>query len=1225
MFTRILNKIAGDYNAKQLKLIEPILKDIDRHYQSYQEFSDEQIVQKTLEFKTRIHQWETIDQLLPEAFALVKYACQKLCGKEIIVRWSTQTRNMIPYDVQLIGGIVLHRGKIAEMKTGEGKTLVAAFPLYLNALTGRGAHLVTVNDYLAQRDAEQMSYLYNFLGLSVWCVHKGISPQNRKPQYEKDITYIENSELWFDYLRDNLVKQKAQRSLIWRPLHFAIVDEADSILIDEARTPLIISQPSDEATDKYIKYGDLIKKLIPCSTTKKKPKWFLKELLDDEKKEIAKEDGDFYIDEKHKTATLSSVGIAKLETILWVENLYKDLWYDEIHHIENALKAINCYIIDKDYIVRNGEVLIVDEHTGRTMPGRRYSEWLHQAIEAKEWLAIQKESKTLATITYQNFFKIYHKIAGMTGTATTEWEEFEKIYTLEVLSIPTNKTCIRVDKHDKVYFNQKAKRNNLCQTIKFYHDIWVPQLIWTSSIYTSEFASDLLRKMSIQHYVLNAKYHEQEAQIVSNAGKYWSVVVATNMAGRGTDIKLEEWLNEKIADNYIKRIHKAIQWDTFTNSKPVSLILKTYSTVEHELIMSKLDMQNIVVWLQTWHKSWINHYATITIKNQDSSAELIYADIHFGLMIIGTEKHESRRIDNQLRGRSGRQWDPGMSQFFVALDDEIMRKMWWEKIQSIAGMLLSKSDIESLELTQTQFTSSIERAQKQMEAYHFGIRKHLFDYDNVINKQRQKIYAIRDQLLGVRSWTNIHWDITKVLILHGFDGHADSGWKWRLKTELEKHTIEVRAPQLVNSNQPVLEEQLQQIMDLYGDRIDEHTAIVWHSLGWLLAQHIVLAMSKKSKKIWLLIAVAPAYHTISNIWDTVITDWTSPDWVTTHAYEKIHAYENHIVNPWEVTKAVQLYQVYLSKTDQYIPFEEAYRYFASQYNRIQIQVFDDMKHFNHSAGIDILPQALDAILSYQINTNDIVSEIKWFIMDVVSSLVTKYNVLGMDIRDLIETIDQDFGIKLDTTNMSDIAIKTIENKIVTQLELLREHKIVGQDLIRLTEYFTNVYITTIDKYWIDHIDEMQYLREKVWLYGYAQMDPLIIYKQESYEKFETLMYNIKSETLGIIYRTDFVDTPQVQWLNIDTNSLKMSWGDGITTESLGDIVKFAQQIQQDTQKGLIWPWAKASVLSDNLQVMDLDTASKFEKQVIIPENRKTRPNDICPCGSGKKYKKCHWK
>jgi len=529
MLGRLTSLLGGDYNQKQLKKIDPIVRDINEWYGKFETLTDEEIKNKTPEFKERYQNGESLDDLLPEAFAVVKQACKRMCGQTFEVNGNPQVWNMIPYDVQLIGGIILHQGKIAEMKTGEGKTLVAAAPVYLNALSGKGVHVVTVNDYLASRDAQWIGNLYQWLGLSIGNVVKGTPLARRREEYGKDITYVENSELGFDYLRDNLVKSMSARSVIWRPLNFAIIDEIDSILIDEARTPLIISEGREEPTEKYGYYANIVKALQPCSGKKKVSKGLLNELVNDDDKE-QEEDGDYYIDEKTKTASLSGKGIAKLENMLNVENIYKDLGFEEIHHIENALKAKAVYQRDIDYIVSGNEVLIVDEHTGRTMPGRRFSEGLHQAIEAKEGVPIQRESQTMATITYQNFFKQYQKLAGMTGTAATEGEEFNKIYDLEVVIVPTNKTVIRVDMNDKVYYDQATKWKFVRNYIKFYHEIGEPLLIGTADIATSEYVSRLLDKDAITHYVLNAKFHEQEANIVANAGRYGSVVVATNMA-----------------------------------------------------------------------------------------------------------------------------------------------------------------------------------------------------------------------------------------------------------------------------------------------------------------------------------------------------------------------------------------------------------------------------------------------------------------------------------------------------------------------------------------------------------------------------------------------------------------------------------------------------------------------------------------------------------------------
>lgn len=588
MIQWILDTLVGDYNTKQLQQVQKIIPLIHDRYERFDDLSDEEIKAKTNEFRQRIRDWESLDSLLPEAFAVVKQACKRMVGMKIIVKDKEMKWDMVPYDVQFIGGIILHQGKIAEMKTGEWKTLVAVAPVYLNALTWKPVHVVTVNDYLASRDAEWMAYLYNWLWLSVWSITKHTAQHLHKQEYEKDIIYIENTELWFDYLRDNLEQSVEWRRLLNRWLYYAIVDEADSVLVDEARTPMIMSQPNNDPVDKYQKYSLIINNLKACVGKRKVSKWFIADIINDWKNEDQGiDDWDFYIDEKGKTATLSEKWIEKLEKLLWVEHLYRDLGYDEIHHIENALLAKAVYENGKDYIIQWDEVLIVDENTGRIMPWRRYQWWLHQAIEAKEGILPKQEAKTIATITYQNFFKLYEKIWWMTGTALTEAEEFEKIYNLETISIPTNKNVIRVDKSDKVYFDQHAKWNAVVDAVKFYHEVGVPLLIWTSSVHTSELVSELLRRHSINHYVLNAKYHEQEANIVGNAGKIWSVVVATNMAWRGTDIKLDPVLNEETAERYVHWIEKQLQ-------SGKELKLHIYSQYEYELIkkaMKKYNMQ----------------------------------------------------------------------------------------------------------------------------------------------------------------------------------------------------------------------------------------------------------------------------------------------------------------------------------------------------------------------------------------------------------------------------------------------------------------------------------------------------------------------------------------------------------------------------------------------------------------------------------------------------------
>lgn len=1045
MIERIKKIFGLNYTEKEISKLRVIVNDINHFYNDYDKLTDEELKAKTEEFKDRVqNKWETLDSILPEAFAVVKQACKRMCGNTYDVKWENMTWDMIPYDVQLIWWIILHQGKIAEMKTWEWKTLVATLPVYLNALEWKWVHVVTVNDYLASRDAAWMWKLYERLGLTVWCVVKWVPIQARKWEYEKDITYVENSELWFDYLRDNLVKTMKQRVLTRRPLNYAIVDEIDSILIDEARTPLIISEAREEATEKYSYYAKIVQALKPCSGKKQVSKWFLYEIMNDEKKVENIEDWDYYIDEKTKTVALSGIGIKKLEWILWVENLYKDFGFDEIHHIENALRAKAVYEKDKEYIVKDWEVLIVDEHTGRTMPGRRFSEWLHQAIEAKEWVEIKRESQTMATITYQNFFKQFKKMAWMTGTAVTEWEEFSTIYNLDVLEVPTNKETIRVDCHDKVYFNQTAKRKFVKEAIKFYHEIWQPILIWTANIATSEYLSKILEKDSINHYVLNAKFHEQEAHIVSNWWKYKSVIVATNMAWRWTDIKLEKGLNDKLADNYIN-------W-TIKNISNRNIKLKIYSSIEFDLTIDaikritwmsdddikqaelnviKNDKFNLVIKFNTKRKKKTDVFAELYLSNIEwLNVPTISKELQYGLFVIGTEKHESRRIDNQLRWRSGRQWDPWKSVFYVALDDLLMRKMWWEKIMWIASMLMSKEDLENLELTQKQFTGSIETAQKQIEARNFSIRKHLFDYDSVIDKQRHQIYAKRDEII---------------------------------EAELDEDKKE----NFVNQTK----------------------------------------------------------HDLKNIVEMLVS----------------------------------------------MKIEEA-------------------KHLNQTP------------------------------VEFLETFIKEFNI----------TLDKQTANTRENLWLNDLEqelTKTLTARLDEWFETL------GND--RLYDVFRDIFLFHLDKLWISHIDEMQYLRDKVWFMWYAQQDPLIVYKRESFEKFQTLIYSYKVNTTSQILNLNFEAIKQ-QDEAVKFIIEKQKSGDKVFLEKLskasGNLWEIIKIVQSEQNK--IWnntPKDKREMIfedEDWFEIFEIDDEndstswtksewSNLDPSTPSPENtttqsissKKIRPND----------------
>ena len=641
-----IQKLLGNKNAKEIKRIRSIVEEINGLEPELLSLSDTSLRAKTEEFKARLANGETLDDILPEAFAVVREASKRVLG-------------MRHFDVQMIGGIVLHRGNIAEMRTGEGKTLVATLPVYLNALSGKGVHVVTVNDYLAKRDSEWMGRLYNFLGLSTGLIVAGLDYDQRKQSYGADITYGTNNEFGFDYLRDNMVVHADQ--MVQRPLNYAIVDEVDSILIDEARTPLIISGPGERSTERYYELAKVVPHLV--------------------------KDEDYTIDEKQKTIAPTEEGIAKVEKMLHIENLYDSSNLELNHLLSASLRAYAMMERDKDYVVKDGEVVIVDEFTGRLMFGRRYSDGLHQAIEAKEGLRVERESQTLASITFQNYFRMYEKLSGMTGTAKTEEQEFNNIYGLEVYEIPPNKVLARVDMPDLIFKTKDAKYRAVVRDVVERHKTGQPILVGTTSITQSEMLSDMLTKAGVPHNVLNAKHHEKEAEIVANAGQYGMVTIATNMAGRGTDISLGEGV-----------------------------------------------------------------------------AEL------GGLHILGTERHESRRIDNQLRGRSGRQGDNGSSQFFLSLEDDLMRIFGAD---NIAGMMDKLGMEEDEPIEHSLITKSIERAQKKVENHNFNIRKYILEYDDVMNQQREVLYGQRRLILNNQSLRETILHMVDNLIINAMNQYAD--------------------------------------------------------------------------------------------------------------------------------------------------------------------------------------------------------------------------------------------------------------------------------------------------------------------------------------------------------------------------------------------------------------------------------------------------------------------
>ncbi len=891
---QFLTKLFGS-NQREINKLMPIIEQINGFSDAIGKLNDEELKKKTQEFKERLKKNETLDDILPEAFAVVREAADRV----------NDTR---PFDVQLIGGIVLHQGKIAEMKTGEGKTLTSTLPIYLNALTGKGVHVITVNDYLAKRDCNWMGSIFYFLGISTACIihdtsyiyeptihdanevsveMENLKEVTRQNAYDADITYGTNNEYGFDYLRDNMVpslEQMAQRpdddleteKVIRKGggLNYAIVDEVDSILIDEARTPLIISAPDSESTKMYMQFAQLVPRL--------------------------KEKEDYEVDEKMKAVSINDSGISKMEEWLGVKNLYEVGKISYVHHLEQALKAHIIFQKDRDYVVKDGEVMIVDDFTGRMMPGRRYSEGLHQALEAKENVAVQKESRTLATITFQNYFRMYNKLSGMTGTATTSAEEFQKVYSIEVMEIPTNKDMIRKDLPDVVYKSEEGKFKAIAEKIKEVNAAGQPMLVGTIAIEKSEYLSALLTRQGVEHAVLNAKNHEKEAQIVANAGQRGAVTIATNMAGRGTDIKLGEGVKEL-----------------------------------------------------------------------------------GGLYILGTERHEARRIDNQLRGRAGRQGDPGVSEFYVSLEDELMRRFGGDKLKN---MMTTLGLPEDQPIQNGIISKTIENAQSKIEGFNFDIRKHILEYDDVMNKQREVVYKKRKEVLK----------------------------KKEIKSE---------------------------ILDGIHEEIE----------------HIV----------------------------------------------SFHAVENE--NDWDIEAMCEKFKTF-------------------------VECSEDIK------------KKIDEIRKNQRQST----------AEKITSM-TEYL----------------FGIA-----------KEVYGKKETQ---------AGSDQMRYVE--KAIMLQTIDMLWMNHLDEIDYLREGIGLRGYGQRDPLIEYKREAFQMFSQLMENIRSSVVSSVMRISFSSNPQSESPTPQKN-LKFSGA--------------SEEVQQ---------FGAAKEVQDN-------SKSETKTAPMVNKNKDVGRNDPCPCGSGKKYKKC---
>ncbi len=930
MFESALAKVFGTQHDRDIKRLQPFVDEINEFEDSISKLTDEELKAKSTEFRSRLADGETLDDILPEAFAVCREGGVRALG-------------MRHYDVQLIGGVVLHQGKIAEMKTGEGKTLVATLAVYLNALAGKGVHVVTVNDYLARRDSEWMGKLYTFLGLSVGVIVHDISDQERKEAYGSDITYGTNNEFGFDYLRDNM---KFDLNDLVQPIHtFAIVDEVDSILIDEARTPLIISGPSEQSTDKYYKVNRVIPGLKRGEV-----------IEGDEPKDVTYT-GDYIIEEKHRTAFLTEEGEVKVEQALGIDNINELQHYETKHCVEQSLKAHVVFQRDKDYVVKDGQVIIVDEFTGRLMTGRRWSDGLHQAVEAKERVKIERENQTLATITFQNYFRMYDKLAGMTGTADTEAAEFGKTYNLEVIVIPTNRPLKRDEFRDVVYRTEDEKWRNAAKEIQEYQERGQPVLVGTVSIEKSEKISKILSKMGVKHEVLNAKQHEREAKIVAQAGRKGAIMVSTNMAGRGTDILLGG-NPEHLAREYYQK--KGLNPDDLSEEERLSIF---------------------------------NKFKEETDREHDEVVEL------GGLHVLATERHESRRIDNQLRGRAGRQGDPGSSRFYLSLQDDLMRIFGGEKMQNLMLRLGMEEDVP---IESGLITKRIRAAQAAVEAQHFESRKNLLEYDDVMNKQRESVYSMRRKLL---------------------EGTDQKEYLTGLVGDIVGSLVETRCP---------------------------------------LKSH---------------------------------------------------------VDTWDLAGLQLDIQNGFGMTVEHLKFE----------------------------GID-QQQIAD---------------------DITDHLLTEYDA---------------------------------------------KEAIIGAERLRFHERM--IMLQLIDQQWKDHLLSMDHLKEGIGLQGYAQKNPLIEYKKESFILFQDLMQRFDEETLKILFHLqpsrEAAASPARR--AVPAFAARGELGEGAAASAPPPVDSSIEDFTRDIRR------KKERELAQIKLVGAGDGSANGVKQII--KGKKVGRNDPCPCGSGKKYKKC---
>ncbi|MBL9042194.1 MAG: preprotein translocase subunit SecA [Myxococcales bacterium] len=1060
MISTIIKKLFGSSHDREVRRLQPLVARINQLEESWKKKSDADLRGMTAEFYRRIDNGEPIDSLIPEAFATVREASRRVV-------------NMRHYDVQLIGGMVLHRGAIAEMKTGEGKTLVATSPLYLNALQRKGAHLITVNDYLATRDAEWMGRIYKFLGMSVGTIVHGQSDQEKQQAYRCDITYGTNNEFGFDYLRDNM-KESIER-YVQRDLHFAIVDEVDSILIDEARTPLIISGPAEQSAQLYYKVNQIIPRL--------------------------KKDVDFTVDEKHHSAVLTDSGVEKVEKLLSIHNLYDAQNIEWNHHVQQALRAHSLYKKDVNYMVTDeGKVVIIDEFTGRLMPGRRWSDGLHQAIEAKENVQIEEETQTLATISFQNLFRLYKKLGGMTGTADTEAEEFHKIYKLDVVVIPTNLSMVRKDQPDLVYKNERGKFRAVIEEVAECYERGQPVLVGTVSVEKSEVLAAMLKKRGIPHNVLNAKAHAREAAFVAQAGRSKMVTIATNMAGRGTDILLGG-NPEFMARAEVYGEEMACRPGACDESTP------------------------------EYKEAYQRHKKT----TEEDKKKVVGAG---GLHILGTERHESRRIDNQLRGRAGRQGDPGSSRFYLSLEDDLLRIFGAERITGLMERLGMEEDVP---IEHSMVNRAIENAQRKVEAHHFDMRKHLLEYDDVMNQQRKSIYSLRRSVLEGR--------------LPGFDVEAMLGGK--------------------GISAPVKTE---------GEDGEEHTTVTAQQVDKVKAEY-----ESWHKRL------EPVVKVIFEAF------WEYPEGQGSDGSDGAAHFGDQ---PGEISKPEAATERQGGKLrDARALTHELYRRFGSVIEFTAEEQTDKSKAVQktvHETAVSLVQQRKRVFdLAY----------------DLVEKIVVEYcpedkTPDDWDIPALQLALKDQFGIAVSLADVN-LEVGSLADRAWEQIEKHTEARESELGLAFL--YFArHFWLEEIDSQWIDHLKGMDHLREGIGLRGYGQKDPKQEYKKEGYNMFmqmtDTISQNVAKKLFLVrLDQQAAVETPEQE-----------------AEQKLPEFKHKARRVVLQHQSSATSGAADEKSTRDTSRDDQPEVEGDQTKQKAPRrEEPKVGRNEPCPCGSGKKYKKCH--